>query len=133
VRDVPRPEKTDVKPPVVIIPSRVDQISAIASAHAPFLYFHQVSTYGATYSILNVTLEANRYMLDAAGAPVRDRVVVAHLRMSVPAAKTMKAAISEALGRAGRWRGRKPNRITSRRSFEAQRGNRFQYTATMAD
>jgi hypothetical protein len=37
-------------------------------------------------------------MLDAAGAPVRDRVVVAHLRMSVPAAKTMKAAIDGALG-----------------------------------
>lgn len=91
-------EKTDVKPPVEIIPSGVDQISAIASAHAPFLYFDQVSTYGATHSILNVTLEANRYMLDAAGAPVRDRVVVAHLRMSVPAAKTMKAAIDGALG-----------------------------------
>ena len=30
-------EKTDVKPPVEIIPSGVNQISAIASAHAPFL------------------------------------------------------------------------------------------------
>ena len=64
-------EKTDVKPPVEIIPSGVDQISAIASAHAPFLYFDQVSTYGATHSILNVTLEADRYMVDAAGAPAR--------------------------------------------------------------
>ena len=52
-------EKTDVKPPVEIIPSRLGQISAIANAHAPFLYFDQVSTYGATYSILNVTLEAD--------------------------------------------------------------------------
>jgi hypothetical protein len=57
----------------------------------------QVSTYGATYSILNVTLEANRYTVDAAGAPVRDRVVVAHLRMSVPAALSLKNAIEAAL------------------------------------
>jgi hypothetical protein len=77
MRDVPRPEKSDVKSPVEIIPSGLDQISAIASAHAPFLYFDQISTYGATHSILNVTLEANSYTVDAAGTSVRDRVVVA--------------------------------------------------------
>ena len=78
-------EKTDVKPPVEIIPSGVDQISAIASAHAPFLYFDRAPTYGANHSILNVTLEAD------------SRVVVAHLRMSVPAALSLKAAIEGAL------------------------------------
>ena len=90
-------EKADPKPPVEIIPSGVDQISAIASAHAPFLYFARAPTYGANHSILNVTLEADRYMVDAAGAPARYRVVVAHLRMSVPAALSLKAAIEGAL------------------------------------
>ncbi len=91
------PEKPDVKPPVEFIPSGLDQISAIASAHAPFLYFDRVPTYGANHSMLNITLEADRNMVDAAGAPARDKVVVAHLRMSVP------AAIPE-----GRNRGRAP-------------------------
>jgi hypothetical protein len=36
-------------------------------------------------------------MVDAAGAPIRDRVVVAHLRMSVPAALSLKVAIEAAL------------------------------------
>jgi hypothetical protein len=89
-----------MKPPVEITPSTprgVEEISAIPSAHAPFLYFDRASTYGARHSILNVTLEANRYTVDAAGAPVRDKVVVAHLRMSVPAASSLKAAIEAAL------------------------------------
>jgi hypothetical protein len=97
MRDTPMSDKADVNPPVEIIPSEVTQISAIPSAHAPFLYFDRASTYGAKHSILNVTLEANRYTVDAAGASVRDRVVVAHLRMSVPAASSLKAAIEAAL------------------------------------
>jgi len=92
-------DKSDVKPSVVAenIPSHAGQISAIASAHAQFLYIDRASTYGANHSILNITLEADRNMIDAAGAPARDRVVVAHLRMSIPAALSLKAAIEGAL------------------------------------
>jgi hypothetical protein len=97
MRDIPMSEKADVNPPVQIIPNGVNQIFAIPSAHAPLLYFDRASTYGAKHSILNVTLEADRYTVDEAGASVPDRVVVAHLRMTVPAASSLKAAIEAAL------------------------------------
>jgi hypothetical protein len=82
--------------PVWIIPSRADEISALASAHAPFLYFDIATTFGYNHGIVNVTLEAIRFM--AVGEPTtRDRVVVAHLRMSVPAAAALRTALDNAL------------------------------------
>jgi hypothetical protein len=89
-------ENTNVPPPVEIIPSQADGISAIASAHAPFLYFDGAPTFGHNHGIINITLEALRYM-SVANKPTRDRVIVAHLRMSIPAALSLKAAIEGAL------------------------------------
>ena len=93
------PENPDVKPPVEVIPSVAGEISAIASAHAPFLYFEHASAFGHLNGIIRITLEAARIM-PAPGNPraaVTDRVIVAHLRMNVPAALSLKAAIEGAL------------------------------------
>jgi hypothetical protein len=86
----------NVSPPVEAIPSRADEISALASAHAPFLYFDIAPTFGHNQGIVNITLEALRFMT-VGQSPTRDRIVVAHLRMSVPAAMTLKAALEGAL------------------------------------
>jgi hypothetical protein len=95
--DIVMSDNSNVSPPVVeVIPSRVDEIAALASAHAPFLYFDRAPTFGYNHGIVNITLEALRFM--AVGqTPTRDRVVVAHLRMSVPAAMALKAALEAAL------------------------------------
>ena len=92
-------EKTDPKSPVITenIPSHAGQISAVASAHAPFLYFEASPTYGCLNGIIQITLEASRLLI-ADGLPVTDRVIIAHLRMSVPAANALKASIDGALG-----------------------------------
>jgi hypothetical protein len=92
-------QNPDVKPPVEVVPSVAGEISAIASAHAPFLYFDDATAFGHQNGIIRVTLEAARIM-PAPGNPraaVTDRVIVAHLRMNVPAALALKAAIEGAL------------------------------------
>jgi hypothetical protein len=92
------PENSDVQPPVEVIPSVAGEISAIASAHAPFLYFEDASAFGHLSGIIRVTLEAAR-IIPAPGnrGVVTDRVIVAHLRMNIPAALSLKAAIDGAL------------------------------------
>jgi len=89
-------DNPNARPPVEIIPSRHNEISALASAHAPFLYFDGAPTFGYNNGIVNITLEALRYMV-VGKTPTRDRVVVAHLRMSLPAAMSLKAALEGAL------------------------------------
>jgi hypothetical protein len=92
-------ENPDVKPPVEVNPSVAGEISAIASAHAPFLYFEDASAFGHLSGIISITLEAAR-IIPAPGkrsAAVSDRVIVAHLRMNMPAAHSLKAAIDGAL------------------------------------
>jgi hypothetical protein len=92
-------ENANVKPPVEIIPSVAGEISAIASAHAPFLYFEGVPAFGHINGIIRITLEASRD-LPAPGRPdiaVADRVIVAHLRMNIPAAQALRAALDAAL------------------------------------
>ena len=89
--------ETNRKPPVVVeqIPSIVGNISALASANAPFVYFDRVSNYGLNGGIANMTLEIIRFHPSAAGVGVHaDRVVVAHLRMSLQAVLSLKAAIA---------------------------------------
>jgi hypothetical protein len=84
--------ESDTPPVVEVIPSVQGELSAVASASAPFIYFDNASTFGVNERIANITLEANRVMV--VGGQVRgDRVVVAHLRMSVGALTRLKAAI----------------------------------------
>ena len=67
-------------------------------AHAPFLYFENASAFGHLSGIIRITLEAAR-IIPAPGnqGVVIDRVIVAHLRMNIPAALSLKAAIDGAL------------------------------------
>lgn len=89
-------QHANVTPPVEVIPSQAGEISGIASAHAPFLYFDNTPTFGCQNGIVNITLEAVRHMA-VGNTATNDRVVVAHLRMSIPAARALKAAIDGAL------------------------------------
>jgi hypothetical protein len=90
-------DDASVSLPVEVIPSRQGEISAIASAHAPFLYFDNAPNFGYNHGIINITLEAVRFMASAGGQPTMDRVIVAHLRMSIPAAMSLKSALDGAM------------------------------------
>jgi len=88
-------EKPDPSTPVR---PNLPPISDTASAHAPFLYFEEASTFGHMNGIIQVTLEALRMYSSAPGANVEaERVLVAHLRMNIAAARALRAAIDGAL------------------------------------
>lgn len=91
------PDDPNLKAPVEIIPSVQDGISALASAHAPFLYFEGASAFGILNGIVRITLEAQRLLPTQDQQVAVDRVVVAHLRMNIPAAESLKAAIDGVL------------------------------------
>lgn len=79
------------------LPSRVDEVSALASANAPFIYFDGAPNFGfMADGIMNITLEAVRFTRGPEGV-VRDRVVVAHLRMGPTAANDLRIAIERGL------------------------------------
>jgi hypothetical protein len=87
------PDEPGIPPQVEVIPSRQGTVSAIASSHAPFIFFDNAPTYGFRDGVANITLEALRF--SGVGDQVLvDRVVVAHLRMSYPALQYLKAAIN---------------------------------------
>jgi hypothetical protein len=90
-------DQTDVKPPVEIIPSVERSVSAVASAHAPFLYFENAPAFGHLNGIIRVTLEASRDMPTLGPTVGNDRVIVAHLRMNIPAAHSLLEALKSAL------------------------------------
>jgi hypothetical protein len=90
-------ENTNVPPPVETIPSVERGISAIASAHAPFLYFENAPAFAHLNGIIRVTLEAARDIPLTAENVTYDRVIVAHLRMNIPAARSLMAALQGAL------------------------------------
>jgi hypothetical protein len=79
-----------------IIPSVAGDVSGIASANAPFIYFDGAPTFGFNEGVANITLEALRYS-HAQGKIVSDKVIVAHLRMGLPAMLRLKGAIEGAL------------------------------------
>jgi hypothetical protein len=72
-------------------------LSESGSAHAPFLYFEDAPTFGHLNGIIRITLEATRLCTSQQGEVVQDRVVVAHLRMNMQAALSLKAAIEGVL------------------------------------
>jgi hypothetical protein len=84
-------ESATTKSPTEVIPSIEGEASAIASAHAPFIYIDGVITQGFANGIGNMTLEAIRHGV-VGGKVVTDRVVVAHLRMGVIGLQSIKAA-----------------------------------------
>ena len=92
-------DQTNVKSPVEVFPSVAGEVSAIASAHAPFLYFELATAFAHLNGVIRITLEAARDMIvpGQQEAATSDRVIVAHLRMNIPAAQSLKAAIEGAL------------------------------------
>lgn len=92
------PKKANVRTPIENIPSVVGEVSAIASAHAPVLYFENAPAFGHINGIIRITLEVMRDMpMPGHTTAASDRVVVAHLRMNVLAALSLKSAIEGAL------------------------------------
>jgi hypothetical protein len=88
----------NVAPQVETIPSVQHGISAIASAHAPFIYFEDAPAFGHRNGVIRITLTAGRDIpLPPAVEAGHDWVVVCHLRMSVFAALSLKSAIDRAL------------------------------------
>lgn len=85
---------TEPHAPVVteILPAVQGEVSAIASANAPLIFFDAAVSFGFGNGIGNVTLEAVRFML-VNGRQVSDRMIVAHLRIPVHALASLKAAV----------------------------------------
>jgi hypothetical protein len=88
-------DQPDVPQPV---PFQMPQVSVGGSAHAPFLFYDDATAFGHLNGIIQVTLEAVRLYPNSPKEGLSlERVVVAHLRMGVPAARALKAAIEGAL------------------------------------
>jgi hypothetical protein len=104
-------DESGPKPPVVeMIPGVAGEVSAIASANAPFIYFDGAANFGFAHGVANITLEALRYT-SVGNQLLRDRVVVAHLRMNAPALQSLKDAIAgiELIANPSPSPGEKPN------------------------
>ena len=60
-RGIVMSDESDVEPPVEFIPSVPGEISAIASAHALFLYFENAFAFARLNGIIRVTLSRSRH------------------------------------------------------------------------
>lgn len=90
-------DKPEVRPFVEVVPSKVGDVSAIGSAHAPFLYFEDAPAFGHLNGIISVTLTAARLFQGEGQTVLTDHVVTAHLRMNIPAARALRHALDGAL------------------------------------
>jgi hypothetical protein len=69
-------------------------VCAVASANAPFVYFDSAPNFGFNGNVANISLEVVRFSPTPNGDGVAtDRVTVAHLRMTIEAMRSLKAAI----------------------------------------
>jgi hypothetical protein len=75
----------------------VAPLDLAASAQAPIIFFENAATYGMHNAIVCITLETSRLLSVEPGPVHMDRVVVAHLRMSVKAANSLKSAVEKVL------------------------------------
>jgi hypothetical protein len=84
------------KPPVIteIIPSQADHVSGIGSLGASFVYTDWIGNHGHNAGIATFTLEAIRFMT-VGDKTIRDRVVVAHLRMPLHTMRALKEGIEQ--------------------------------------
>ena len=87
-------DKPDIKPPS---PGALPDLSISGSIHAPFLYFEDASAFGHLNGIIQVTLEAMKIYPSIAQGVTRERVAVAHLRMNIPATRSLITALERAL------------------------------------
>jgi hypothetical protein len=87
-------EEPAVPPVVERIPSTAGEISGVASANAPFIYFESALFYGHVNGIGKVALTSSRQIAQAAaGGVLSDHVIVAHLVGNLPAIRALRAAL----------------------------------------
>jgi hypothetical protein len=90
-------DENEATAPVITenLPAHAGQISALASANAPFIYTDAASFYGLSPGgVAQITLESTRLMAGGPdGSVALDRVVVCHLRCSLPALMSLRGAI----------------------------------------
>lgn len=79
------------------IPSKEGDISGLASANAPFIYFENAPAYGVLSGTIRVTLTASRVMPISDQEVKIDHVVVAHLRMNAVSARLLKDTLEKVL------------------------------------
>ncbi|MBE7210404.1 MAG: hypothetical protein INR65_05245 [Gluconacetobacter diazotrophicus] len=96
-------KKTAEAPPPAAIPAvqataavPVPDVVETTSAGAPFIYTDGAPNFGYLNGIVQVTLEAVQ-LQPAPDKPVTRRVVVGHLRMNVPGARSLIAALQGAV------------------------------------
>ena len=83
----------DAKPTTIEhLPSVENQISALASANAPVVFFDAAAAYAHMEGVGSITLTCLR-TLSVDGAARSDHIVTAHLRASLPALARLRAAI----------------------------------------
>jgi hypothetical protein len=90
------PDEPAVHPPIRTenIPNTSGQISAIASANAPFIYFENAPFFGLLNGVGQISLSAGRPMVVTAEGPIAgDIVLVAHLRGNLPAIRALRGAL----------------------------------------
>jgi hypothetical protein len=84
------PDKTIVEN----IPSVAGNISAVASANTPFVYFEEAIFYGFVNGVGKVALTTNRLIAAAPdGSVLTDKVLVAHLVGNLPAIRALRATL----------------------------------------
>jgi hypothetical protein len=76
-------DETDTQSPIL----------SISDLGAPVIYFDNAPTFGFNNGIANVTLDAVRFLTEGAKGVIVDRIVVAHLRMSISAAMHLRGAL----------------------------------------
>src|SRR5271166_4784171 len=76
------------------IPSVAGEISAIASANAPFFYFEEAPFFGLLNGIGKITLAASRQVaVGASGSVLSDRVIVGYIVGNMPAIRSLRSAL----------------------------------------
>src|SRR5215213_9600481 len=80
--------------PVETMPSKTDTMSALGSAQAPFIVFNTAPAFGTIGGLGCVTLTAARLMVTESGQIARDHVAVAHLRMTLSGATSLRDALN---------------------------------------
>lgn len=80
------------------IPSVSGEISAIASAGAPFIYFEAAPFYGLINGVGKVALVTSRQIANSPdGGVMFDQMIVAHLVGNIPAIRSLRAALDGVL------------------------------------
>ena len=77
-----------------VVPSRAGEISALASASAPIIFFEMSPFSGVMGGMGTITLAVHRQIGVADGSVVTDRVIVAHLKGTIEAMAHLREQIT---------------------------------------